>query len=203
MTNTRTRYTFWLLMILALIAYAVPWVLNPSHALDLNAYDFAEWLSLHPAEQQTTPPLRHTLLLRGQLTILTLMVAISSPRPLLTASWWLRLIIVSVMCVAQLPPLEFIRNLGDTNQQQQFILVVVSVMGSIIGMITPLHQIRWYVVAGLATTGILSLIIALPPALESMRAYQLPANAGIGSFMLAGVYIGIFLYSLNANRAAR
>ena len=40
-----------LLLIIGLCGYLLPWIVAPSSAMTLNAYDLAEWTSLHPLQQ--------------------------------------------------------------------------------------------------------------------------------------------------------
>ncbi len=188
--SNRHQPLFWLLIALALVAYVLPWVMNPAHVLDLNAYDLAEWLSLRPA-------LATSFLLRGQLLIITLLIALSSTPPRRTAGWWLRLIAVLVLCVAQLPPLEFIRNTADSNQQQQFMLAALSVVGGAIGLSTWLASYRYHLLAGLSLTGIITCIIAIPQALHVMQAYRLPTTIDAGVIGMSAVYGAIGLYALS------
>jgi uncharacterized protein with PQ loop repeat len=174
---------------LALLGYVLPWVMNPAQVLDLNAYDLAEWLSLRPA-------LSTVFLLRAQLLIITSLIAFSSRPPRRTASWWFRLVSVLVLCVAQLPPLEFIRNTGDSNQQQQALLALLSLIGGIVGLSTWISRYQYYVLIMLSITGIITTLIALPQALNTMQAYQLPTTIDAGGFILIAAYSFICLYSL-------
>ena len=54
----------WRFLLLALIAYSLPWVVGPGAALTLNAYDLAEWTSLHPAVRTAALPFALTFGLR-------------------------------------------------------------------------------------------------------------------------------------------
>jgi len=66
-----------MLLLLGLLGYLLPWAVASSAPMTLNAYDLAEWTSLHPAQRQTTPPLLAPLRLRAQLAILSLAFALT------------------------------------------------------------------------------------------------------------------------------
>ncbi|MCU0513679.1 MAG: hypothetical protein MUE40_14060 [Anaerolineae bacterium] len=58
-----------LLVPAALLAYLLPWVVNPGAALTPGAYDLAEWVSLTPMARGQSPVLLTPLLLRLPLLI--------------------------------------------------------------------------------------------------------------------------------------
>jgi len=116
----------YLLIIIILGGYVLPWIIAPSAPLSLNAYDLAEWASLHPSQPNTTPPLIIPLLLRLQLVIVTLLIALYARTDI---QRWIALILVALLAVAQLPPLEFLISERDNiNYQQQFILATLSLL---------------------------------------------------------------------------
>src|SRR5512143_758636 len=72
----------------ALIAYYLPWIANRAAALSANAYDLAEWTSLHPAVRGASVPLVAPFLLRAVLGGLALLFGFRALRALTV---WLRL----------------------------------------------------------------------------------------------------------------
>jgi len=68
--SSASRIIVRLLAAAALIGYILPWTVNNSAALTLNAYDLAEWLSLHPLSRANTPPLMASFWLRLQLVLI-------------------------------------------------------------------------------------------------------------------------------------
>jgi hypothetical protein len=186
---------------LALLTYLLPWVVSSTHGLTLGAYDLAEWLSLHPATHPSRLP---SLLLRGQLLIFTLIIAYTTTKPLFTVDWWLRLLAVLVLTVAQLPPPEFLAWTGDQNQRQQALLAGISLLGGVIGLTGIFYSFRRFLLLALFMMGLLSSIYGLLQAFPRMREFGLAPTVGIGGISFVLLY-GVLLvwtgYSfLNANR---
>lgn len=160
-----------------LVAYTLPWVVSPSTALTLGAYDLAEWLSLHPVSRTTY--MLPTLLLRVPLMFLVLLVVFSDAIPR-----WLRAVAMIVGCAALLPPFEFLTQPGDQNYQQQFALVViVLVMGSI-GLMKRFRP-RLVLIA-LLTGLVVSSLWGNFMAYHLMTGYRLPVQYGLGGILLVG-----------------
>jgi hypothetical protein len=101
-----------------------------------------------------------------------------------------------ILCIAQLPPLEFIRNTGDSNQQQQALLAALSLTGGIAGLSTWFSRYQYYIFIGLSITGVVTSLVALPQALNTMQAYRLPTAVDAGGSMLITAYSFTCLYSL-------
>jgi hypothetical protein len=183
------RFT-WGIFALALIAYILPWTVNTGNSLSMGAYDFAEWLSKRPID---TISYNAIFLLRGQLVLLTWFIMLSTERPHFRLRWWLHIVIGIILVIAQLPPIEFIRNTSDINQQQQAILAIVSLIAIPIGASSYLARYRniiWIIIAliGLATT-----LFALTNAINIARNYQIPNEIGVGAiiFSLGYGFLGI------------
>ena len=77
----------YLLVTVGLAGYVLPWIVAPSAALTLNAYDLAEWTSLHPLQRQTSPPLLAPLELRLQLVIFTVTLRYAGFRAIATSDF--------------------------------------------------------------------------------------------------------------------
>jgi hypothetical protein len=175
----------WLLVIAALIAYALPWLDNSGQVLSLNAYDLAEWLSKRPMVGDNY---LSVLLLRGQLVLLAWALMLGCKRPYLTAQWWLMLVAGLVLVIAQLPPLTFLSNPSDVNQQQQAILSIISAIGVIVGLSGILWRWRYALWLMLAVTGLVTALIGFNAAQSVMQAFGLPAQTGIGLLLMLPVY---------------
>lgn len=198
--NTNPLHTpsrlFWIMIGLACIAYTMPWVHHANHTLDLNAYDLAEWLALHPATWTARIP---SLLLRGQLLIL---VALITWRPYAgnRGGRWLIATMAGVLIVAQLPPLDFVSNTNDLNQRQQFALAFSSTLITIAGLSHLFMQYRTHIVMLLGVFGIGSIGVALWQALMLMPAYGLATQLGLGGGLMLLSYFGIVVQSYTADR---
>jgi hypothetical protein len=185
---------------LALIAYLLPWVVNSTHGLTLGAYDLAEWLSLHPATHPSRFP---SLALRAQLLLIIFIIAFTTNKPF-TVDWWLRLITMLFLSVAQLPPPEFLAWTGDQNQRQQAVLAIISLIGGFIGLTGVLHRFRRYLLLALLAVGLLSSGYGLLQTFPRMREFGLVPTIGIGGIGLISLYgvllVGVSYAVLNANR---
>ena len=170
------------LLAMALTAYLLPWSVAPTAPMTLNAWDLAEWTSLHPAQRTATPGLLAPLLLRLQATLLAILCATALPgRDRLLAG------IVIVLALAQLPPLEFINQLGDANYQQQALLAALTIGFTLIA--ARWLPRRWHGMAQIcvAALGALTSVAGLSLAL-SLYALSLQAGepgAGFGLMLLA------------------
>ncbi len=191
----------WILILLALTAYSLPWIINPGTILNPGAYDLAEWTSLHPTVRNNNPPLLTTLLLRGQLVLLALIVAANTPRPTLTRKWTLSALGVFVLAAASLPPFEYFTEArNDPNYRQQFLLTLGIIVGGTTGLSGRLYNMRGWLVMVFAIAGLTSSSIALVQALELMQQYQLPTQAGIGGMGLAALYAILLVLMAMDNR---
>ncbi|MEP7286205.1 MAG: hypothetical protein ABI947_10605 [Chloroflexota bacterium] len=115
-------------LIVALIAYYLPWVYHKTAALTANAYDLAEWVSIYPTVRGGNPPLLDPFLLRGAMAGLALLFALRAAR----GGWlrWLYIVLSLLLVITLLPPLDFFRNAGDDpNYRQQFIISLATLIG--------------------------------------------------------------------------
>jgi uncharacterized membrane protein YsdA (DUF1294 family) len=114
----------------ALAAYYLPWIANRAAALSANAYDLAEWTSLHPAVRGVSVPLVAPFLLRAVLGGLALLFGFRALRALTV---WLRLAYAALalwLALTLLPPLDFFRGAwDDPNYRQQFWLSIGTLIG--------------------------------------------------------------------------
>lgn len=178
--------SMWIFVPLAIFMYVIPWVLNGTFVLSIGAYDIAELLTKRPFDDTTYYT---TLTLRGQLVFMAWLIAFGVNRPLFTLRWWIHGIFALVLVVAQLPPLTFITNAGDANQQQQALLAVISLVGVIIGMTGIVWKYRYPVRVVIALAGIATTVYAVINALDIIDDYGLPANIGMGAIGLVIVYV--------------
>ncbi len=115
----------WPWLPLALIAYYLPWIWHPTAALTANAYDLAEWVSIHPAVRNGDPPLVAPFLLRSLLGGIALLCGLCA---VCAQKWWGRWLygaLAVILAITLLPPPDFFRGAGgDPNYRQQFGLAV-------------------------------------------------------------------------------
>jgi hypothetical protein len=166
----------YVLIALMLALYLFPWLVNPGASLTPNAYDLAEWASLHPAVRDAN--LLTSLLLRLPLACLALMVAFTGQSSVLRA------LVVVALSVAVLRP-EFFTALGDPNYQQQAGLAAFALVGGIIGLSGVLK--RWHpsIAAGIGLVGAAACIAGVTSGYGLMQGFSLPTQIGMGGVGLA------------------
>lgn len=179
-----------LLCLSLLVTYLLTWAVAPNHALSLNAYDWAEWLSLHPTERTASPLLLSSLLIRLHLLIFTVLwTTVLPPR-------WHSLALLGVLplILAQLPPLEFLSALNDPNYQQQAGLALLSLVLAGISRwrIWQKYWLQWVLLG--AIIGIFSLLWGTNLGIERMAQYNLNVYYGLGRDLSLWLYslLGIF-----------
>lgn len=178
----------------ALAGYLLPWITAPNAAMTLNAFDLAEWTSLHPLQHQAAPPLIAPLLLRMQLPFLALLLALWSTSPLERISAFLFAVILAA---AQLPPLEFVNNVADPNYRQLLFLAIATILlPTGLGLFLP-ARIRPLVFALLAVTGIVTSLAGTSQAITLYQVTLEQGEAGGGLWLTAAAYVG---FGLNAMR---
>src|SRR5438477_2332337 len=108
------RRTNWLLrfpwLLAALAAYYLPWINNRAAALSANAYDLAEWVSLHQAVRDASIPNLAPFLLRAVLGGLALLFAVRALKALSGRARWAYSFLALLLAVTLLPPLDFFRG---------------------------------------------------------------------------------------------
>jgi hypothetical protein len=175
--------TIYIAVAFMLLFYLFPWLVNPGVSLSLNAYDLAEWASLHPAVRNATPTLLTSLLLRLPLACLALLIAFTTRRGLFPA------LIVLIAALALLPPPEFIKALDDPNYRQQAALALLTLIGGVIGLSEILPRLRHLIAAALGLLGALACIIGLFQSYDLMRDFNLPTQIGMGGALLTLIFI--------------
>ncbi len=180
----------WAAVILLLALYLLPWASHRSTSLTLQAYDLAEWTSLHPAVHSGQMPLLVTALLRLPLVFLGLLLALN---PLQGKSWlgWLTTLLFAI---ALLPPVSFIKQLDNSNYALQFTLsLTVLILGAAaqLPMITKykgiINPLLAALMAGVALSGGLQGLLLL-------QGFQLNVQAGIGWLLF--IMLSLFLVAL-------
>ncbi len=174
---------YYLLFALILALYALPWLINPPASLSPNAYDLAEWTSLHYLVRTETPMLLTPLLLRLPLACVGLLIAFSQRRG------WLPMVLVLLIVVALLPPLEFIKQTGDPNYRQQAALAVITLIGGAVGVSQLWPRARHWIAAGIALIGAVASLIGLLQGYQLMRGFDLPTQIGLGGAAAVGVFL--------------
>ena len=181
--------------LLAIVAYSIPWLLNPGSSLSLGANDLAEWASIHPHTHIENPSLLTSLLLRLPLACLALIVSFSTPTSVFKShGWWLGALLVIVIAVALMPPLELLTSArGNASYLQQITLVACVMFGGILGLSGLLSKWRWMAVVIVSLVGIISVIAGLRSTYKLMSDFRLPVQIGLGGVCFAAILIVVII----------
>ncbi len=192
MNKTAILYLF---LATALIGYLLPWAVAPSAPMTLNAYDLAEWASLHPLQRQTNPALLAPLELRLQLLILSVALGLLAVG---RAQRWLAFILILLLALAQLPPFEFIYDIRNTNYSQQFRLAAISLVVALAAAPFNLRRLRPYALILLSILGIGSALHGAAQALDLLALLGQGASAGAGLWICCLSYSGIIVVAVES-----
>ena len=174
------------LLMALLVGLLLPWLVAPAAAMTLNAYDLAEWASLHPAQRSSNPPLVVPLLLRVHLLILCALAGLVAHGKLEKRAAALMIV---ALAVAQLPPIEFVNDIGNLNYRQQFGLALG---GLALGMAALLWKNRrWQpiVVAGFSLVGALTSMAGARLALDAYASLANGGGIGLGVWIVLTAYV--------------
>ncbi len=133
--------------LVGVVAFHMPWHDHAVAAFRLNAFDLAEWGTLHPTIRLESPTLWSSLLLRWPLLGLGLSMAISANH-LRDERWrWIWRGIAILVVLRLNPPIEFYKgpgSAGDNEQQLGYLTLVglVSVL-VLIGTQRWLNKFYW------------------------------------------------------------
>jgi hypothetical protein len=137
----------WLILaclVLATACYYVPWFTHPTAGFTMNAFDLAEWASLHPAVRSSSPPMLTSFLLRVPLLALVFAFALAANRLVDPRSRWLMRGMAVLPLLRFVPPADFFTNAtGDPNYRQMALLTGLGI--GLVVVSIPLHRVavRW------------------------------------------------------------
>jgi len=199
-----------ILIAVALVAYALPWVNHTGTPLTMGAYDLAEWASIHPVARISSPTMLVSLLLRLPLALLAIIIGFAAPAPpLRTVGWWAALIAILIITMSSLPPLEFFTGSverNDPNYQQQFYLTLAALIGGCLGLTGLLPRVRPFVVLVAALAAIFVSLDALGRVDELMDWVQIETQLGVGMIVFVGMSlllaVNAFAIGIKKQRAA-
>ncbi len=171
----------------ALVGYLLPWIVAPSAPMSLNAYDLAEWVSLHPSQHHTTPPLHTSLLLRAHLAFLSVLFAIVSVKG---QSRLVLALSILILAAAQLPPPEFVLDPGNLNYRQQFGLALTSLVAGLLLLVFTRRRLHSIVLVFVPLFGIIATVHGLSQAFEVYASLHTRGAIGLGPWILVAAYAG-------------
>lgn len=190
------------LLLCLLVAYLLPWVINPGASLSPGGYDLAEWATIHPAAMGENPPLLTGLLLR--LPLLCAALAFAFWLQPSTTNRVIGAVIVILMGIALLPPFEFLDDPGNWNYRQQIALAVVTVIGGLFGVTGWLRSVRPIIGVFAALMGAAACMLGLSSVFSLMQTFNLPVSIGAGAIFTTVVFlVGVAIQTQTGQRLWR
>ncbi len=176
----------WFILLIATFFYMLTWLENPGAGISFNAYDLAEWVSLHPQVPSKPNPLIVSLGLRLPLVLLIWMLAFctihlkSVPRLAGLAG-------ISFLLLATMPPPELIIERANQNYIQQAILFLVACTGTAVIFTGLFNQIRSLVMWGLAIVMLFCSVWSVFQAQSFMIGFSMPVVVSVNVFLFCGL----------------
>ncbi|MCI0710276.1 MAG: hypothetical protein L0154_08955, partial [Chloroflexi bacterium] len=162
MTNTSNDIsptTVWMLLLVGLlgvIAVHIPWHVHDVAAFSLNAFDLAEWVSLHPATRAENPALLSSILLRLPLVLLGISITLSANFLRDERLRWIWRCVALLVVFRLNPPIDFYRSPNGVSLNEQhlayltyagigLVLLIIAIGRRIRPFYFPLMTILWIV----------------------------------------------------------
>ncbi len=192
------RFTilYLVLAIIGIVGYTLPWLVNPSTALTMGAYDLAEWASLHPQVHFESDLLLTSLLLRWPLAALALIMAfVGNPHQ---NYFYFRLITFAGIALYLLPPLEFFTIArSNANYLQQFLLVAALVVIGGTGFVFLTQQKwRYFFTIVSSASGVIGSIWGVLEIADLMNGFALNPRPGLGVLFVVASFGLILAFAI-------
>lgn len=179
--------------LLGVVAFHLPWHNHVVAAFRLNAFDLAEWASLHPTVRAENPSLWSSMLLRLPLLGLGWSIALSANH-LRDERWqWIWRGIAVLVVLRLNPPLEFYKGTGGDNEQQLGYLMI----GGLVGIGLFFVAKRWLTQIYFPAVLVIWLIIGyaswegLRRATNVVKSLVLEVDYGGGFYLLIILVVGV------------
>jgi hypothetical protein len=181
--------------VLGVIAVHIPWHVHEVAAFSLNAFDLAEWVSLHPTTRAENPPLLSSILLRLPLVLLGLSIALSANFLRDERLRWIWRLAALLVVLRLNPPIDFYRSPNGVSLNEQhlayltfagigLVLVIIAIGRRVRPFYFPLMTIIWIVIVVVSWEGLLR-------ATRTIESLQIDVDYGAGIYILIGIAIGV------------
>lgn len=183
--STRRVLSVMLGLALGVVCYYLPWYTHTTAGFTMNAFDLAEWTSLHPAVRSSSPPMLTSFLLRAPQWALVAALALAANLwGDLRARWIVRAAALA-LALRFIPPKDFFTTAtSDPNYRQMALLTGLSVFSAAaavaIARLGPGRQ-TW-LVAGALVAGALAGWIGLSRAGVLLDNFEIAVQIGPGAF---------------------
>ncbi len=137
----------WLILggvILATAGYYLPWYVHDTAAFTTNAFDLAEWASLHPAVRSSSPPMLTSFLLRFPQVMLIFALALAANGLRDPRSRWVWRAIALIPALRFFPPSDFFTGAStDPNYRQMLLLTGLCAASVLVAILLERAASRW------------------------------------------------------------
>lgn len=161
--------------------YLLPVVTHETAGFTMNAFDLAEWSSLHPSVRSSSPPMLTSFLLRLPLVCLVVGLALAANGIREARSRWLIRVLALALILRLIPPTDFFSGASaDPNYRQMALLFGLGiVLGGITLLLSPIRWQQW-ILAAVLTTGVIAGWVGLSRTLVLLRDFQINYQTGSG-----------------------
>lgn len=176
----------------ALAAFYLPWVDHVSAGFTMNAFDLAEWSSLHPAVRFSTPPMLTSFLLRAPQVAVAIGLALAAGvlrDPRWRAVGWAAALLIALR---YMPPVEFWQSArGDPNYRQMALLTGIGVLAVGGAALLSRLRARWLAVAAALVVigGAVAGWAGLSRAGVLLDNFEIATRTGSGPLLYAGAAV--------------
>jgi hypothetical protein len=186
-------------VLLALVAYHMPWHVHPAAVFSNNAFDLAEAVSLHPTVRAESPTLLTTLLLRIPLIGLALIATLTANQ-LDDERWrWIWRGIAVLIVLRLNPPIDFYPFGGGSENDQQLGMLMFGGLFIVgIGILTS-HWVRLVYHPLMIAIAIATIIVSIngyKRATDVMESLALQLSIGAGIVLFISVLVVMLVLTL-------
>jgi hypothetical protein len=189
----------WLVLICALLAvaaYHMVWQTHKVAAFNSNAFDLAEWVSLHPTVRAESPVLFTSLLLRLPLIILPLVMVLATTALTSEKARWIWRGVAFLVVLRLNPPVDFYPWGDGSPNDQQLGYLTAAGLGAVLVFIIVGKWLKflWQPLAAILL--IASLIVSIEGynrAQKVLGSIQIETDLGGGLVLYAGFLIAAIL----------
>ena len=151
----------WLILgtvILATACYYLPWYVHDTAAFTTNAFDLAEWASLHPAVRSSSPPMLTSFLLRFPQVTLVFALTLAANGLHDPRSRWIWRFIALVPALRFFPPSDFFTGANADPNYRQMLLLTGLCAGGVFAAILLERAAAWFQAALLIAASVVGVI---------------------------------------------
>ncbi len=196
------KRTWWIViaLLLALVAYSLPWYTHATAGFTTGAFDLAEWASIHPAVRSSSPPMLTSLLLRLPMVALIAALALVANRFQDLRLRWLIRAGALLLALRFVPPSDFFSSASDDpNYRQMAQLTTASVILVAVAIALSHLTRRWQNAAllGVMLGGVLAGWMGLSDTGTLLNNFEIDVSIGpgiIGYTVCAGIVLVLAIW---------